>query len=320
MRSPALAHRSSSSLLLARSTVILSSLLHTIKALPATTLLNSLTLANGSYLFEPEEDEPDIDLGSEEFWTAFGTIMFLVIIGGIFAGLTLGLMGLDETNLHVLMQSGEEDERRNAEKVLALMNRGKHWVLVTLLLSNVIVNETLPIILDSVFGGGWQAVLISTALIVIFGEIIPQGTNELASTFVKAAATTRFNRVPRTTYISPAHYMALSCRFVLALMYFMYPVAYPTAQLLDYWLGESHGTVYRKAELKTLVSLHQANGPTDVEALTEDEVTIIGAVLDLRDKPISVVMTPMEDVFTLSTDHVLDERTVDVVCIGGLGR
>lgn len=30
-------------------------------------------------------------------------------------------------------------------------------------------------------------------------------------------------------------------------MYLMYPVAYPTAQLLDYWLGESHGTVYRKA-------------------------------------------------------------------------
>ncbi|RUO97005.1 hypothetical protein BC936DRAFT_141130 [Jimgerdemannia flammicorona] len=227
MRSPALAHRSSSSLLLARSTVILSSLLHTIKALPATTLLNSLTLANGSYLFEPEEDEPDIDLGSEEFWTAFGTIMFLVIIGGIFAarlsrpallnfiplthnaGLTLGLMGLDETNLHVLMQSGEEDERRNAEKVLALMNRGKHWVLVTLLLSNVIVNETLPIILDSVFGGGWQAVLISTALIVIFGEIIPQGTKELASTFVDSdlcdSSSQPHSPVPsKTTYFTTA--------------------------------------------------------------------------------------------------------------------
>jgi CBS domain containing-hemolysin-like protein len=39
-----------------------------------------------------------------------------------------------------------------------------------LLLSNVIVNETLPIILDGVLGGGWKAVVISTALIVIFGE------------------------------------------------------------------------------------------------------------------------------------------------------
>lgn len=87
-------------------------------------------------------------------------------------------MGLDETNLHVLMQSGEEEEKRHAAKVLALLERGKHWVLVTLLLSNVIVNETLPIILDSVFAG-WQAVLISTALIVIFGEIIPQGKDSV---------------------------------------------------------------------------------------------------------------------------------------------
>lgn len=87
-------------------------------------------------------------------------------------GLTLGLMGLDQTNLHVMVESGTEDERKNARRVLRLLDRGKHWVLVTLLLSNVIVNETLPIILDSLFGGGWQAILISTALIVIFGEYV----------------------------------------------------------------------------------------------------------------------------------------------------
>lgn len=50
----------------------------------------------------------------------------------------------------------------------------KHWVLCTLLLSNVVVNETLPIVFDSVLGGGWPAVVLSTTLIVIFGEIIPQ--------------------------------------------------------------------------------------------------------------------------------------------------
>lgn len=81
---------------------------------------------------------------------------------------------MDETNLHVLIQSGTETEKVNAKKVLSLLDRGKHWVLVTLLLSNVIVNETLPIILDGVLGGGWKAVVISTALIVIFGEVIPQ--------------------------------------------------------------------------------------------------------------------------------------------------
>jgi CBS domain containing-hemolysin-like protein len=79
-------------------------------------------------------------------------------------------MGLDQTNLQVLIESGTPLEKANAKKVLSLLDRGKHWVLVTLLLSNVIVNETLPIILDGILSGGWQAVFISTALIVIFGE------------------------------------------------------------------------------------------------------------------------------------------------------
>lgn len=79
-------------------------------------------------------------------------------------------MGLDQTNLHVMIESGSPSEKENARKVLTLLERGKHWVLVTLLLSNVIINETLPIILHDVLGGGWQAVVTSTALIVIFGE------------------------------------------------------------------------------------------------------------------------------------------------------
>jgi CBS domain containing-hemolysin-like protein len=62
------------------------------------------------------------------------------------------------------------------------------------------------------------------------------------------------------------------------------------------------------------VSLHRAvdeNG--DVDALTEDEVTIIGAVLDLRAKPVSKIMTPIADCFVLSIDAVLDEKVMDMV-------
>jgi metal transporter CNNM len=75
------------------------------------------------------------------------------------------LMGQDEIYLKVLAHSGEPTERKNAARVLRLLNRGKHWVLVTLLLSNVITNETLPIVLDRSLGGGWPAVLGSTVLI-----------------------------------------------------------------------------------------------------------------------------------------------------------
>ena len=74
-------------------------------------------------------------------------------------------MGQDEIYLQVMQQSGDDHERKNATKVLRLLKRGKHWVLVTLLLSNVITNETLPIVLDRSLGGGWPAVLSSTVLI-----------------------------------------------------------------------------------------------------------------------------------------------------------
>ena len=94
-----------------------------------------------------------------------GIAVALVLLGGAFAGLTIALMGQDETYLQVIATSGEGAERRHADKVLNLLKRGKHWVLVTLLLSNVITNETLPIVLDRSLGGGWPAVLSSTVLI-----------------------------------------------------------------------------------------------------------------------------------------------------------
>lgn len=199
--------------------------------------------------------------------------------------------------LRVIKESGEGREKRNAAKVLGLLERGKHWVLVTLLLSNVITNETLPIVLDRSLGGGWPAVLGSTVLIVIFGEIVPQ------------SICVRYG-LPIGAWMAPG---------VLALMYIMAPVAWPTAKLLDYLLGEDHGTVYKKAGLKTLVSFHRNMGEVG-QQLNTDEVTIISAVLDLKDKAIGSIMTPMDDVFTLSLDDILDEETMDDILSRGYSR
>ena len=102
-------------------------------------------------------------------------------------------------------------------------------------------------------------------------------------------------------------------------MYILAPIAWPTAKLLDWLLGEDHGTVYKKAGLKTLVSLHKSLGETG-QQLNTDEVTIISAVLDLKDKSIGSIMTPMDDVFTMSLDDVLDEDTMDVLLSQGYSR
>lgn len=107
--------------------------------------------------------------------------------------------------------------------------------------------------------------------------------------------------------------------FVLGLMYLMSPIAWPTAKLLDWLLGEDHGTIYKKAGLKTLVSLHRSLGESG-QRLHADEVTIISAVLDLKEKTVGSIMTPMEDVFTLSLDDVLDEETLDDILSQGYSR
>ena len=106
---------------------------------------------------------------------------------------------------------------------------------------------------------------------------------------------------------------------VLVLMYVLSPVAWPTAKLLDRLLGEEHGTTYKKAGLKTLVTLHKTLGAAG-EQLNADEVTIISAVLDLKEKPIGSIMTPMDDVFIMSADTILDEKTMDVILSAGYSR
>ncbi|KAF2269608.1 DUF21-domain-containing protein [Lojkania enalia] len=251
----------------------------------------------GSIHISNDEDLPKSP-DDASLWVYLGTAVALTLGGGVFAGLTIALMGQDEVYLQVIASSGEGSERKNAAKVLQLLKKGKHWVLVTLLLSNVITNETLPIMLDRSLGGGWPAVLTSTVLIVIFGEVLPQ------------AVCVRWG-LPIGAWMAP---------IVHCMMLLMSPVAWPTAKLLDKTIGEGHGTIYKKSGLKTLVTLHKSLGTNPEERLNQDEVTIITAVLDLKSKTVGSIMTPMENVFTMSTDTVLDQKTMDEILSAGYSR
>ncbi|KAG2065965.1 DUF21-domain-containing protein [Suillus decipiens] len=240
----------------------------------------------------PEVTGEPVD--SPTFWWKITISAVLVLAGGVFAGLTLGLMGLDELHLRVLATSSEDlTEKRNAQKVLRLMQRGRHWVLVVLLLGNVVINESLPIFLDGAIGGGIAAVVISTTAIVIFG-IIPQA-------------------------VSVRYGLAIGARcapFVLCLMYLFAPVAYPIAKLLDYVLGQNEGHTYKKAELKSFLQFHR----TGEEPLRDDEISILNGVLELNTKNVETIMTPIKDVVTLSSDTILDHTTVDAILASGYSR
>ncbi|CDK29448.1 unnamed protein product [Kuraishia capsulata CBS 1993] len=268
--------------------LVLMGLPKVVKALP----IPAVELISRHVSFNAQKHEP---LTQSEFYVYMLSAVFLVLLGGVFAGLTLALMGQDEVYLKVISTSGTPRERYYAQEVLKLVGKGKHWLLVTLLLGNVITNETLPVILDRFLGGGFLAVFSSTIAIVIFGEIIPQSVSVRYGLQLGA-------------YFAP---------FVVLLMYIMYPVAYPIAKLLDFILGQDHGTLYKKSGLKTLVTLHKTMG---VERLNQDEVTIISAVLDLKEKSVGAIMTPIDKVYTMSSDTILNEDTVEEIFNAGFSR
>jgi len=232
---------------------------------------------------------------SPEFWYKIVISMALVLAGGVFAGLTLGLMGLDELHLRVLAASSVDlKEKANAKKVLKLMQKGRHWVLVVLLLGNVIINESLPIFLNSAIGGGIAAVAISTTAIVIFGEIIPQAISVRYGLSIGAKCST----------------------LVLCMMWLLAPIAWPIAKILDYALGANETHTYKKAELKSFLQFHR----TGEEPLRDDEISILNGVLELNTKKVETIMTPMKDVVSLSADTILDRKTVDSILLSGYSR
>jgi len=202
---------------------------------------------------------------------------------------------LDELHLRVLSASSEDrTEKRNAQKVLKLMEKGRHWVLVVLLLGNVIMNESLPVFLDNAIGGGFAAIIISTTAIVIFGEIIPQ------------ALSVRYGLAIGAT----------CAPMVLCMMYLFAPIAYPIAKLLDYVLGVHSAHTYKKAELKSFLQFHR----TGEEPLRDEEISILNGVLELNTKNVETIMTRMKDTVTFSSDTILDHKTVDKILLSGYSR
>lgn len=101
-------------------------------------------------------------------------------------------------------------------------------------------------------GGGIQAVVASTAMVIVFAEIIPQAVCSRFGLQIGAA-------------------MVIPVRIVI---YIFFVISWPIAKLLEFLLGAHEGIVYRRAELKELVAMHSAtDGHGDLQT---DVVTIVG--------------------------------------------
>jgi len=215
--------------------------------------------------------------------------ILLIILAALFSGLNLGLMSLDSFELKRKADLGDA----NAAKVYAIRSRG-NLLLVTLLTGNVAVISALSIVFDSVFHGLLAGIL-TTLLITIFGEILPQAV------------------VARYALEVGAFFAGV----VRVIMVLLYPICAPMAWALDKVLGDELPTVYTKQELARLVTDHQHYRDSGID---RDEARIVRGALTFGDQKIRQVMTPLKDVLMLKGDDIIDHKLTHRLREAGYSR
>lgn len=146
----------------------------------------------------------------------------------MFSGLNLAMFSLSRLRLEVEVASGNT----GAQRILAL-RQDSNFLLTTILWGNVGVNVILTLLSESVLAG-ISAFLFSTVVITLFGEIAPQAyfSRHAVRVATKLAPLLRFYQV------------------------LLWPVARPTALVLDRWLGSESIQYFREHNFRELIRQH----------------------------------------------------------------
>ena len=179
-------------------------------------------------------------------------IALCIVQSAIFSGLNLALFSISKLRLEVEAAGGDRD----ASGLLAL-RKDSNLTLATVLWGNVTINVLLTLLSDSVLAG-LGAFAFSTIVITLFGEIIPQAY------FSRNA----LRMVARLTPLLNVYRVGL------------YPIAKPTAIVLNWWLGPEGITFLRERDFRALITRHAGVAGADV-----GQLEAIGALnfLDLDD-------------------------------------
>jgi metal transporter CNNM len=198
-------------------------------------------------------------------------------------------------SLNILLEAGTDTEKKYARRLQPILKR-HHLLLVTLLLWNALAMEALPLFLDRMLPE-FLAVALSVSFVLIFGEVLPQ------------AIISRFG-------LAIGGNLAW---FVQVLMFFAFPIAWPFSKVLDLILGHGHSTFYKRAELKELVNIHGME-KSEGGILTNDEINVIKGALELKEKIVESITTPLNRVYMLPLEAQMDTDTMDSILKNGHSR
>ena len=217
-------------------------------------------------------------------------VLVLVFLAAICSGLNIALMSLRPAELRRKSKLGNRDARRAYP-----LRKNSHLTLAAILLSNVAFASAATLVLGSTFNG-LVAGTLSTLLLVIFSELAPQAL------FAKHA-------LRATSVLSP----------LLKLMVFVtYPASKPLQLLMDKLFGTHDGSgLHTRRELGLMMNEHLDHIDSELD---EDEVEIIRGALQLSEKQVADIMTPIKDVFWLKPDTCIDGGEIDKIVAAGRSR
>jgi len=164
-------------------------------------------------------------------WIWLG-IIACIVQSALFAGLNLAVFSLSQLRLQLEADGGNTD----AAKVLEL-RKNSNQVLATVIWGNITTNVLLTLLSDSILTGV-GAFFFSAFAITLLGEIIPQAY---------------FSR----------NALQMTSRFLPFLNFYrvlLYPLAKPTAMLLDAWLGPEGPAYFKEQDIRSLLARHSASG------------------------------------------------------------
>lgn len=216
-------------------------------------------------------------------------VILLVILSGLFSGLTLGLFSLGLTPLKRKMKLGD----KRAKKIYSV-RKNATLLLCTLLLGNVAVNSAIAVFLGSI-ADGLIAGLVATGLITVFGEILPQ------------AMFTRYAMIVGSNTIWLVRFFQI----------ILYPVAKPLSLILDYILGEELPSILTKQELQEIIKDHEDSPDSSLDA---DEERIILGAMSFSEKKAEDIMTPKTVVYYLRDDVLIDGNLLKDIKQKGFSR
>ncbi|ORE18159.1 DUF21-domain-containing protein [Rhizopus microsporus] len=195
-------------------------------------------------------------------------------------------MSLDTTNLKILQLAGTPKQQKYATRILPIRKNG-HILLTTLLLTNTVLNETLPILFDGIFCKGFMSVIASTALLVMFSEIIPQA-------------------------ICSKHGLAIGALFAIPvriLIAIWLIISWPISKCLDWMLGPHNGFSYTVSELKALIHLHDMT-KSHSGCLKHEVSTILQNVLTMQEQTVDHLIGSDNNLLLIPSDTILSQSLV----------